>query len=135
MTYFEMMYECRAHQSAHTHIFVSLSHVGISDKIQSFYTLFTLSVMRMGLSWSNTMSTVNAAINFDVHMTSEVKYYTQRPDKHPAIHARNNGAKRLCNPLQRNGSINTLPHRRNDVTFQQYQLSCDLFSVVRAAPM
>jgi hypothetical protein len=43
-----------------------------------------------------------------------------RTDKHPAIHARNSGTTRLCNPLLRNGSVNKLPRRRNDVTFKQY---------------
>jgi hypothetical protein len=55
----------------------------------------------------------------------------QRLDEHFAIHARNNGTTRLCNPLLCNGSVNTLPRRRSDVTLQQYNLSRDLFSVRR----
>jgi hypothetical protein len=37
----------------------------------------------------------------------------------PRIHARNNGTTGLCNPILGNGSVNTLPRRRNDITSQQ----------------
>jgi hypothetical protein len=32
----------------------------------------------------------------------------------------NNGTTGLWNPLLGNGSVNTLPHRRNDVTLEEY---------------
>jgi hypothetical protein len=61
--YAELMYEHRMHQGAH----ISLSYIGINDKNKSLFTPFTPSGMKMELSWRNTMSAVNSAINSDVH--------------------------------------------------------------------
>jgi hypothetical protein len=47
---------------------------------------------------------------------------TVEPQKQPFLsntHT-NNGTTGLSNPLLGNGLVNTLPHRRNDVTLQQY---------------
>jgi hypothetical protein len=57
-------------------------------------------------------------ISYIVHIVTCQRTARQRFDKHPAIHAHNNGKTELCNPLLGNGSVNTLPRRRNDVTRQ-----------------
>jgi hypothetical protein len=47
---------------------------------------------------------------------------TVEPQKQPSLSdtRTNNGATGLCNPLLGNGSVNTLPRRRNDITLKQY---------------
>jgi hypothetical protein len=53
----------------------------------------------------------------------------QRVDKHPAIHARNNGTTELCNPLLGNGSAKTLPPQekwRHTPTVLIYHVTCFL---------
>jgi hypothetical protein len=44
---------------------------------------------------------------------------TVEPQKQPNTRT-NSGTIGLCNPLLGNGSVNTLPSRRSEVTLQQY---------------
>jgi hypothetical protein len=103
---------------------------------EKFFCVCNVYIPRPGInSLQNDKTIWKLCTSFEVqHVINTVAYLppsrTVEPQEPPfASNARtNNGTRGLCNPLLDNGSVNTVPRRRNDLTSTvlSYHVTCFL---------